>query len=198
MREDSLAEHHADIAKILLSPNVPTDVVIQFETAKNLYLYAWYVYRFYPVAEHQALTCLELGLRERIGESLPAEYLPPRRSPSYVPTMRPFLEYAIDSGLIKNEAFRRWREIVQRRAESRYREEQITEMIKAGHESCEFRYEKVVPNEQDKDFDYLAILKKVLPGIRNSFAHGSTNLSNQVLGTFELVQEILDQLYQPL
>jgi hypothetical protein len=195
IREDSLAQHHADIARIELSPHIPSDVVIQFETARNLYLYAWYVYRFYPVAQHQALTCLELGLRERIGQSLPAKYL---RRPTDVPTMRPLLRYAIDCGLIKNEAFRQWREHVQRRAETRYRDEQIDAMIKAGYESCELRYENAVPNEQDKDFDYLAILKEVLPGIRNSLAHGSTNLSNQVLGTFELVQEILDQLYRPL
>lgn len=194
IHEDSLVEHHADIARIELSPHVPSDVVIQFETARNLYLYAWYVYRFYPVAQHQVLTCLELGLRARIGESLPAKYL---RRPREIPTMRPLLRYAIDCGLIKNEEFRQWREHVQRRAESRYRDEQIAAMIKAGHESCELRYENAVPNEQDKDFDYLAVLNDVLPGIRNSLAHGSTNLSNQVLGTFELVQEILDQLYRP-
>jgi hypothetical protein len=194
IREDSLAEHHADIARIELSPHVPPDIVVQFETARNLYLYAWYVYRFYPVAEHQVLTCLELGLRERIGGSLPPKYL---RRPSDVPTMRPLLRYAIDCGLIRNEAFRQWREYVQRRAENRYRDEQVAAMIEAGLESCELRYENAVPNEQDKDYDYLAVLKEVLPGIRNSLAHGSTNLSNQVLGTFELVQEILNQLYRP-
>lgn len=194
IREDSLAEHHADIAKIELSSNVPAAVVIQFETARNLYLYAWYVYRFYPVAQHQVLACLELGLRERIGGSLPAKYL---RRAGDIPTMRPLLQYAIDCGLIKNEAFRQWREHVQRRAETRYRDEQVVAMVEAGLERCELRYENAVPNEQDKEFDYLAVLKKALPGIRNSLAHGSTNLSNQVLGTFELVQEILDQLYQP-
>jgi hypothetical protein len=193
IREDSLAEHHADIARFALSSNVPSDVVIQFETARNLYLYAWYVYRFYPVAQHQALTCLELGLRQRIGASLPVEYL---RRPRDVPTMKPLLRYAIDTGLIKNEAFRQWREHVQRRAESRYRDEQFGAMVEAGHECCELRYEDVVPNEQDKDFDYLALLAEALPGTRNSHAHGSTNLSNQVLGTFELVKEILDQLYR--
>lgn len=194
IRKDSLAEHHADIARIQLSPHVPTDVVIQFETARNLYLYAWYVYRFYPVAQHQALACLELGLRERLGGSIPASYL---RRPRDIPTLRPLLQYVIDSGLVKNEGFRQWREHIQRRAENRYRDEQIAAMIDAEKTSCELRYEDAVPNEQDEDFDYLALLKEFLPRIRNSHAHGSTNLSNQVLGTFELVQEILDQVYQP-
>jgi hypothetical protein len=194
IREDSLAEHHADITRIELSSTVPAGVVVQFETAKNLYLYAWYVYRFYPVAAHQVLTCLELGLRERIGGSLPPKYL---RRPNDVPTMRPLLRCAIDRGLIRNEEFRQWREHVQRRAENRYRDEQVAALVETGLESCELRYENAVPNEQDKDFDYLAILKEVLPDIRNSLAHGSTHLSNQVLGTFELVQEILNQLYRP-
>lgn len=192
IRQDSLAEHHADIDSIRLSPAVPVDVTVQFETARNLYLYAWYVYRFYPVAQHQVLACLELGLRERLGSSLPKSYL---RKPRDVPTLRPLLKYAIDIGLIKNEGFPQWREQVQRRAEHRYRDEQIVAMDKAGLTSCELRYDDVVPNEQDKDFNYLDLLKKFLPGMRNSHAHGSTNLSNQVLGTFELVKEILDQIY---
>jgi len=40
--------------------------------------------------------------------------------------------------------------------------------------------------------------KQLLVGVRNSHAHGGTNLSNQVSCTFEVVQEILDQLYQPI
>lgn len=193
IHEDSLSEHHADIERIRLSPHVPTDVVMQFETARNLYLYAWYVYRFYPVAQHQALTCVELGLREKLGSTIPASYL----GRSKIPTMRPLLQYAIDSGLLRNEGFRRWREHVLLRAQERYRDEQIAAMIDTEQMNCELRYENAVPNEQDRDFDYLEGMKIFLPHLRNSHAHGSTNLSKQVLGTLELVQEILDQLYEP-
>ena len=56
-------------------------------------------------------------------------------------------------------------------------------------------FDEVVPNAQDLDCDFVAILEKTLPGIRNSYAHGSTRLSNQVLGTFGLVSEIFAQLY---
>jgi hypothetical protein len=62
----SLDAHHADIARVQLSPAVPEAIAIQFETARNLYLYAWHVYRFYMVAATQALTTLEFGLRERM------------------------------------------------------------------------------------------------------------------------------------
>ncbi|WP_181259315.1 hypothetical protein [Pseudoduganella armeniaca] len=192
VRDNTLADHHADIAGIKLSSRVPADVIIQFETARNLYLYAWYVYRFYPVAQQQALASLELGLRHKIEKSIPK----PPRTRQAVPTLRPLIRYAIDTGLIKNEGFRQWHDYVQRRAEDRHRDEQIAAMLQAGDSTCEILIADVVPNEQDRDYDYLAILKETLPAIRNSLAHGSTNLSHQVLGIFVLVQEILDQVYK--
>jgi hypothetical protein len=56
---------YSAVADICLHKGVPEDIRVQFETTKNLYLYAWFVYRFYPVAEHHAYTCLELALHER-------------------------------------------------------------------------------------------------------------------------------------
>lgn len=72
----SLAERHADVAQFDLLPTVPEDIRIHFDTAKNLYLYAWFVYRFYPVAEQQALITLEFALRERLALSYPDKYGP--------------------------------------------------------------------------------------------------------------------------
>jgi hypothetical protein len=46
----SLEIRHADIAALTLNITMPEEVAIQFETARNLYLYAWYVYRFHMVA----------------------------------------------------------------------------------------------------------------------------------------------------
>src|SRR5688572_27292016 len=66
----TLEDHYGAVCDLTTHPGVPEHVKIQFETAKNLYLYAWHVYRFFAVAEHQALTCLELALRERFGEDL--------------------------------------------------------------------------------------------------------------------------------
>lgn len=36
----ALAANHADIARVQLGPAVPEAIAIQFETARNLYLYA--------------------------------------------------------------------------------------------------------------------------------------------------------------
>ncbi|HEY5582342.1 MAG TPA: hypothetical protein VIK56_14510 [Rhodoferax sp.] len=62
----TLEEWHAAVSGFALTLAVPLDIRVHFETAKNLYLYAWFVYRFYPVAEQQALATLEFALRERL------------------------------------------------------------------------------------------------------------------------------------
>lgn len=46
----------------------PEDVRIQFDVARNLYIYAWYVYRFTSPAQAQAYATLELALRTRFKE----------------------------------------------------------------------------------------------------------------------------------
>src|SRR4051812_43482451 len=75
MRPLQLEDHYRAVCELLLHRGVPRDVGIHFETAKNLYLYAWFVYRFFAVAEHHALTGLEFALRERFGKALPKKYL---------------------------------------------------------------------------------------------------------------------------
>jgi hypothetical protein len=68
IRKATLADSHGAIRDFVLNPAVPNSIMVHFETAKNLYLYAWFVYRFYPVAEQQALTALEFALREKLTE----------------------------------------------------------------------------------------------------------------------------------
>ena len=192
IQDFTIATQHADVAQFELGTSVPEQVRVHFETAKNLYLYSWFVYRFYPVAEHQALACLELGLRDRINTALPKRYW---NRPGRKPTLKPLLRFAIDSGLITNQGFRRWHDRVQQRTRDRYAHERHLEMIERNLDQIELDYSQAVPNEQDCAWDYLPILLEALPDIRNSYAHGSTMLHNQVLSTLELVGEILNQLF---
>ncbi len=50
-----------------LNAGVPEHVAQHFETAKNLYLYSWFIYRFQPVAELQSLACLEFASTRAAG-----------------------------------------------------------------------------------------------------------------------------------
>src|SRR5579862_4313211 len=99
-RPIELADHHEQISAYGLHAGVPQEIVLQFETARNVYVYAWFVYRFYPVAEHLSLACLELALRERLKEEMRTGKIKSKR-----PTLYPLLKYAVDHGLVKNEGF---------------------------------------------------------------------------------------------
>lgn len=60
-----LVGHHDAMSILPLGATVPEDVRVHFETAKNLFLYSWCVYRFYMVAEQYVLTTLEFALRSK-------------------------------------------------------------------------------------------------------------------------------------
>lgn len=189
----SLAAHHARIDVIRLGPAVPEPIAIQFETARNLYLYAWHVYRFYMVAEVQALTTLELALRTCLPDRLPEPY---QRTKQKRPMLAGMLDYAIDQGLIQNDGFRRWHEAAERSARRRRSAEMVRAMIDQQLEMME--YDEMAPVEitpEDQRWDLVSVLRESLPRTRNNLAHGSTMLTNQVLGTIELVAEIIEQLY---
>lgn len=55
--------------------------------------------------------------------------------------------------------------------------------------------EPVEVTEQDRDWDLAGLLPESLPSRRNAHAHGDGPLSRQVLGTLELVAEILNQIF---
>lgn len=190
---EPLVAHHAHIDRIRVSDQVPEDVAIQFETARNIYLYAWHVYRFYMVAELQALVTLEFGLRKRLPERLPVKY---QRSHHKTPMLAGLLAYAMDQGLIRNEGFGRWHEAAARQARQRRSMEAIQTLIDQKLEMIEIDdTQPLVITPEDQEWDLLGVLRDGLPGTRNDRAHGGSELHPQVAGTIELVAEILDQVY---
>lgn len=188
----ALAERHADVEQFDLLPAVPTDIRIHFETAKNLYLYAWFVYRFYPVAEQQALISLEFALRERLALSYPEKYGPKSK---WVPSLTKMLETARKDGLISNAGMRATKRWALRRARDRVSNEVTLRLIESGAEFIEYDLDDAVPEQQDYRDDALEIFTETLPEIRNIYAHGSSMLHSTVLGTFEIVTDLINQLF---
>lgn len=189
-RTIELADHYNSICQFVLKPSVPKDIVIQFETVKNIYLYAWFVYRFYPIAEHHALTCLEFALRGRFKDELPKEYW----NKPWNPTLKPLLRYAIENNFIKNEGFQQWHQAAEKQATYRYQIEKIQEMDEKGLEEIELDFSEVEILDKDWDWNYINILLKKIPNLRNHYAHGNKSLRTQVLGTIQIVKEIIDQI----
>lgn len=189
----SLVVHHSEIEAIHLTAAVPENVAIQFETARNLYLYAWHVYRFYPVAQSQALFALEFGLKSRLPSRLPPPYQRPKQP---YPMLAGLLGYAIDQGLIRNEGFARWHRTAEDRARQRRFMESIQTMVDQQLEIMQMeKDEPITLAPEDQSWDLVQVLRTSLPCLRNELAHGSSMLTNQVLGTIELVAEILSQIY---
>lgn len=96
----TLEQHHAIVRGWELHAGVPGEVREIFETARNLYLYSWFVYRFQPVAWFWSWTAVETALRIRAGTS--------SRAPVMLVAL---LRKARAEGWIRAEQFSRFQEL---------------------------------------------------------------------------------------
>jgi hypothetical protein len=62
-RQKTVEDRHRMVSQYRLCVDVPDVVWVQWDTALNLWLYAWHVWRFYAVAEMQEYATLEMALR---------------------------------------------------------------------------------------------------------------------------------------
>lgn len=74
MGDASIEQFHENIKDYKLGENVDEKIRIQFDTVKNLYLHAYFVYRFFPIVKHQLFVTLEHALRECISEKTLDKY----------------------------------------------------------------------------------------------------------------------------
>lgn len=193
VRQTELADHHQDVSAFLLHSGVPQDIVVQFEVVRNLYLYAWFIYRFYPVAEQQSLSCLEFALRHRFKDEIEAGKVDGGRKR---PMLRALLKHAIDSGHVKNEGFERWRRRGEINARARVESEKSKELLDNNLTEVSWSDSEIEVTPVDLDWDFASKLAEFLPYIRNDYAHGSSTLHNLALSTIEVVSEIINQLYE--
>lgn len=181
------------VSHFSLNTTVPDGIAIHFETAKNLYLYAWFVFRFYPVAEQQALASLEFALREKLVDFVQA--FTAKHPKSGGPGLSRLLSHAKSIGLIQNEALAGRYEWALGATKARYSMQKINEMIAAGLDEMEFDDSHLTPTDADLQHDRLGDFIKAIPKIRNDYAHGSSTLHHTVLHTFDLVSQLINQLY---
>ncbi|HEY8907225.1 MAG TPA: hypothetical protein VIM63_14440 [Rhodoferax sp.] len=198
MREDgsfskiSLEDRHDSIREFTLLESVPLNIRVHFETAKNLYLYAWFVYRFFPVAEKHALATLEFALRERLSVWM----LQTDGSKAKVPRgLRRLISLAMTEKLISNDGLRANERLARQRARYRVSMDRIREMEARGLTEMAFEDVPIQPLPEDYAHDSLKIFEQNLPMIRNTYAHGSSMLHPTVLGTFEIVTDLVNQLF---
>lgn len=192
LRSATVLDQLNDVAQFSLCAEVPEAVRIHFETAKNLYAYAWFVYRFHGVAEQQALTSLEFALRERLCAEIAQSK---GKSACLRKGLGWWLKEALARKVISNERLPRRREWALQRARARAEREKIEEMERTGATSMQVDYSNLHLLPEDLEFDQIGIFIKNLPDIRNAYAHGSSLLHPEVLGTFEIVCNLVNQLF---
>jgi hypothetical protein len=207
-RPVTLEDHHAAIEFYSLHEDVPSDIATQYDVARNLYLYSWFEYRFFNVAEASVLNSLELAMKERVGAEEVERYLKWRNNEHKAKTgkkggvrkgMKTLIEYCRDHELIRNEGFTQWQQHATMLAYSRAQNEQhqwaVAEMERTGAAEIalpDIELEQLPP---DPDYDHVQYLIDCTNKKRNIYSHGSTMLHNQVLGSFEMVSEFINQLY---
>lgn len=182
----TLSQEHDDLANIQLNDGVPDIAAQLFETAKNVSLYSWFVYRFHPVAESVAFAALELALNLRkSGLSL----LPPDfRSPGLLKLLRE----AIDNGVLFDTGFS---------SRPAFAAQAARFAIIAQHVS-EGRDGTAIPEQSEQGIALAASqvsltrhLMELWPQIRNTLAHGSPRLTPNSRQTLRLVAEAINQLF---
>jgi hypothetical protein len=186
MQHQSLDDRLCYIAQFKLFVNVPEDVQIHFETGKNLFVYAWYVYRFHMVAEQHILATLEMAIRARLAASAVG------RMPRGLARL---LRAARADQLIANERLSTRDQWALERARWRHDCAEMQRMDKEGLSECTIDYSNVLPEDEDLQYDWLEDFIRTLPDLRNMHAHGSEALYPAVGRTFEIVQELINQMF---
>ncbi len=175
-RPKTVEDHYSAIESIRLNDSVPPEVQIHFETARNLLLYAWFAYRFIPVAELQAYASLEYALRVSEDQQGQGDF-GKRKG------LKKLLADAVKQGWIRDNEIRQYRRIEERRMQS---DAVIQEIF--GNERSNY-----ASNVQT----YASVLAETIPSLRNELAHGSsmlTLMSNAYL-TLEICCDLINQLF---
>lgn len=168
-RPMTIEDHWRDIDALSLHEGVPRAIRVHFDTARNLLLYSWFAYRLQQVAEMHAYASVEYALKHR------AQLAPRARS-----NLNSLLAKAVRAGWIRDEGFRHYRQMAERRAE---------------YEELEATLRGVEPETPPRARSYVQTLAKHLPDFRNKLAHGSAMLAPSGRRTLALCCDLINQLF---
>jgi hypothetical protein len=162
--------YHAQLNGLILNPSVPADVRVGFDTARNLLLYSFYVYRFSTVARFQAYAVLENAIKLRA-----------RNEPSEkFRGLRQCIEYALKNKWFRDDGVRQYLRLAKIRDDSSYLfmdEDAPRPMV-----------------SQAPDV-WIQRIKESFPGIRNGIAHGTPLLLGGDFTVLEMCCDLVNQLF---
>ena len=206
MFEGNTKEHlYQSVNQFELADFVPENIQHQYDTARNLFIYGYHVYRFYVVADKQLYSTLEFAIRECVGEDQLWLYLKQKRkelkaqkekrgNPSL--GLRLYIGYLIEHKLIQNEDFPQWHHSRARNAEHQYRHEICKKMDEEGLSSHNLDYDEIDLDAYHFDWDLTKVLSETIPALRNGLVHGSSSLYPGVISHFEQTSIIINKMYE--
>lgn len=172
-RPRELRDHYARIDSVRLEVHVPEDVRQQFETARNVYLYSFFAHRLLPVADFQAYASSEYALRKKADSA--GLRVPERWG------LRRLFDTAIERKWIVDDGFEVFRRNEQARKQ---RMEEFAQL------DPNIQYLPAADRQA-----YCRILAESFPSLRNYLAHGTNMIHPSVIGTFEIVADLIHQLF---
>jgi hypothetical protein len=164
----TLNDHHARIQQIVLDPGVPEDIRQHMETAKNLALYSWYVYRFTPVADLHAYAAFEWALRIRLE-------IPDDQTPSF----KRLLSDAVSKALLKREDFGEFAE-------------PDPFPIVTGNSMVDANLPPMIHSSPE----FMRVFQKAIVTLRNMLAHGSVSLWPSGIMTLSVIATAINSLFR--
>jgi hypothetical protein len=181
----SLKDRHGQLAEIALKESVPPEVRQLFETAKNISLYSWFVYRFHQASEMIAYSVLEMSLRLR--------YESENINSKKPPMLYGLIEHAINEKWVSKEYFPQLQIKARHAADFQKTMESGKKLKQPGDEAPidEPSLEDIEYHLQKMDLDFLFCI----PKLRNDLAHGSSALSPSSTATLRRIADIVNQIY---
>jgi hypothetical protein len=182
MRPKTIEDHFGTIEPLVLSSIVPSSTRILWNTARNLYLYSWFIWRFLPVSEFYGYAALENALRQKCDQE---NSFPKSRNRKLVYTLASLLKYALSEGWINVESLDTYEHI--KRARSRTLDRALR--IMGDEKSAEAWVPDFSPSI------YRAQLESSLPFVRNELAHGASTLSPTVHSSLIQCHDLIQHLF---
>src|SRR2546427_916703 len=145
----TLEDIHRAVADLELGTNVPEGIAAAFAIARDIWLYGWFVWPFYSVAEFEAHRCVEMALRVRCRD----ERL--LKNPEHPPGLKRLMQIAIDQRWLVDADIEHYRRLEEQR--EAYRDMKTT-----------FGFQPRTPRAPDR---YVRLLGTTIPNLRNAHAH---------------------------
>ncbi|MGH7484389.1 MAG: hypothetical protein ACREMY_02145 [bacterium] len=184
----TLEKRHEALASITLNRAIPLPVARIIETAKNLSLYAHFVFRFHPVAQLLGYIALEVALKEKWqasnGKPVDKDHQ----------TLKPLLDHALEKHWITTETFKWARETAAHSAKIK-KLNTLYEQLPAGGFPPPVASEEDIQKELDSYAHWATGWAEAASDARNRSAHGDLHSLDQSEGPLRLIVEAINGMF---